>query len=38
MDRTALLPKDPLVAAVNHTAADWDKKTKEVKRRKKQRK
>ena len=36
MDHSALLPKDPLVAAANLTTAEWEKKTKEVKRKNKQ--
>lgn len=38
MDHMALLPKDPFVVVVNHTVAEWEKKTKEVERKKKQRK
>ena len=36
MDSSALLPKEPLVAVANHTAAEWENKTKEFKRKKKQ--
>jgi len=35
MDRSAPLLKDPLIAAVNHTTAEWQKKMKEVERKKK---
>ena len=38
MDRSALLSKDPLVAAANRTVAEWQKKAKEDERRKKQQK
>ena len=38
MDSPTPLPKDPLVVAVNRTMAEWEKKTKEVKRKKKQEK
>ena len=35
MDSSAPWPKDLLVAAVNRTAGEWQKKTKEFKRKKK---
>ena len=38
MDHSALLSKDTLVAAVNRIVAEWQKKAKEVERRKKQQK
>ena len=38
MDHLALLPKDPLMAAANRIVAEWQKKTKEVERKKKQQK
>ena len=38
MDHAAPLPKDPLVAAANRTTVEWQKKTKEVERKKKQQK
>ena len=38
MDRSAPLPKDPLMAAANRIVAKWQKKTKEVERKKKQQK
>ena len=38
MNRAAPLPKDLLMAAVNRTMAEWQKKTKEVERKKKQQK
>ena len=34
MDSSALLPKDPLVVATNCTTAEWERKTKEFKRKK----
>ena len=34
MDNPAPLPKDRLMATANHTAAEWDRKTKELKRKK----
>ena len=36
MECMAPLPKDPLVVVANRTMANWDKKTKEVERRRKQ--
>jgi len=36
MDRAAPLPKDPFMMAVNRIGAEWEKKTKEVERKKKQ--
>jgi len=38
MDHVAPLLKDPFMAAVNRTTAEWQKKTKEVQRKKKQQK
>ena len=38
MDRPTPLPKDPFVAVANRTVAEWQKKTKEVERKKKQEK
>ena len=38
MFRQAPLSKDPLMVAANHIAAKWQKKTKEVERKKKQEK
>ena len=35
MDSLAPLPKDPLVVVANCTTAEWEKKTKEFKRKKK---
>ena len=35
MDSLALLPEDPLVVVVNRATAEWQKKTKEFKRKKK---
>ena len=34
MDSLAPLPKDPLVVTANRTTAEWDRKTKEFKRKK----
>ena len=34
MDSLALLPKDPLMAAANRTATEWDKKTRELRKKK----
>ena len=34
MDSLAPLLKDPLMAMVNHIMAEWEKKTKEFKRKK----
>ena len=34
MDSPATLPKDRLVATANHTAVEWDRKTKELKKKK----
>ena len=34
MDSLAPLPKDRLVATANRTVAEWDRKTKELKRKK----
>ena len=34
MDSLASLPKDPLMVMVNRTAAEWERKTKEFKRKK----
>ena len=34
MDSPATLPKDRLVATANRTVAEWDRKTKELKRKK----
>ena len=34
MDSPAPLPKDPLMATTNHTTAEWERKTKEFKRKK----
>ena len=38
MECAALLPKDPLMAVANRTMAEWQKKMKEVERKKKQQK
>jgi len=38
MDHAAPLLKDPFVVVENRTTAEWEKKTKEVERKKKQQK
>ena len=35
MDHAALLPKDLFMAAADRTTIEWEKKTKEVERKKK---
>jgi len=34
VDSPALLPKDQIPAATNHIAADWDKRTRELQKKK----